>query len=265
MSQPQTCKLAFASAPPPSPPSSAQYYRDICVAELMDMIDIQYGEYKKSFRQVVNDSDLAADIIVLGLGTAGALAPGNTTKSILAGTAAAVTGAKAAVSADVLYNASIIVIINQMDTDRQNERCIIQMQLNNPVSPTNPPPGPTTLTTTTTTTVTSANTSTPTLKQTTTTPNVAVTPMKTYSMQEASNDLIQYYEVGTFTHALQALQAKSGSQAVAAKQQATNQKTGTTATAGTTSTTGTPATPGGTGAAAGSTPSGSSTGGCSSS
>jgi hypothetical protein len=194
------------------------------------MIDIQYDEYKKSFRQVVNDSDLAADIIILGLGTAGALAPANTTKSILAGTAAAVTGAKAAVSADVLYNASIMMVINQMDTDRQNERCIIQMRLNNPVPP-------------------------------------AVAPMKTYSMQEASNDLIQYYEAGTFTHALQSLQAKSGSQAVAAKQQATNQKTGTMTTTETTAITGATAknASGSTGATAGSTPNGSSTGSCSSS
>jgi uncharacterized membrane protein YgcG len=219
MTLPPTCVSAYGTPP-------SKYDRDVCVDELMAMIDTQYDEYKKSFRQATDDSNLAADIAVIGLGSAGALVPAKTTKAILSATAAAVTGAKAAVDSDVFYNSSILVVINQMDTDRQNERCLITKLLKNDVPSTHPSSIPTTLTMTTTTTVTAANSNKPTIKQTTMTPNISPSPPTTYSMYEASGDLVAYYQAGTFTHALQSLQAKTGSQAVAAKQQVKDQKTG---------------------------------------
>lgn len=225
MTQPSACTQAYMNP-------SSKYYRDICINELMSMIDIQYGEYKKSFRQVVDDSTLVADLAVIGLGSAGALVPAKTTKSILSGTAAAITGAKAAVDSDVFFNSSILVVINQMDADRQNERCVIIEQLKNDIPTANPPPLPTALTMTTTTIVSDANTNTKRLKQSTTMPNISPAPQKTYSMYDASNDLVQYYQAGTFTHALQSLQAKTGSQATKAKQQVKDQKTGTNSTSG---------------------------------
>jgi hypothetical protein len=230
MTQPEECQTAFGPPPSAATVATAQIYRDECVKELMDLIDFEYNEYKKSFRQAVDDSNLGADLAVLGLGTAGALTPGTVTKSILSGTAAAVTGAKTSINADVLYNSSILVVINQMDTDRQNEKCLILSQLDNPPPSTAPATTPVTLTLNTTTTVKSSNTSAPKLQPQSSTNSVKVSPTKTYSMVDASNDLIQYYQAGTFTHALQSLQAKTGAQAVAAKQQVNNQKTGNTPT-----------------------------------
>jgi hypothetical protein len=227
MQLPSECSVAYGTSPSGSPPPS-KYYRDQCINDLMAMIDVQYDEYKKSFRQVTDNSNLAADLAVIGLGSAGALVPGKTTKAILSGTAAAVTGAKAAVDSDVFYNSSILVVINQMDADRQTENCLITQRMKNDITSTNPGPVPTSLSTSTTTTVMAANSPKPTLKQTTTTPAVAPTPPTTYSMYDASKDLVAYYQAGTFTHALQSLQAKTGAQAVAAKQQTNNQKTGNT-------------------------------------
>lgn len=228
MQPPQACVYAYGTLE--NPP--LKYYRDMCVNELMTMIDVQYDEYKKSFRQATDDSNLAADIAVIGLGSAGALVAGKTAKSILSGTAAAITGTKAAIDSDVFYNSSILVVINQMDTDRQNERCLIMQELKEDVPRTDSPPAPTTLTMTTMTTVTAANSKNPTAKQTTTTPNISPAPPATYSMYEASGDLVAYYQAGTFTHALQSLQAKTGSQAVAAKQQVNDQKTGNSPSSG---------------------------------
>lgn len=217
MTPPDPCSDAYGT------PSKSN--RDACISELMTMIDVQYDEYIKSFRQVADDSNLAADAAVIGLGSAGALLSGTAPK-ILSGAAAAVTGTKAAVNSDVFYNSSILAVINQMQTDRQNEKCLILQQQKNDIPSTNPPPVTTTLTVTATTKVTAANSKQPTMKPATTTTNVSPAPPATYSMYQASGDLLAYYQAGTFTHALQSLQAKTGAQAVAAKQQVNDQKTG---------------------------------------
>lgn len=212
--------------------------RDVCVKELIDIIDIQYAEYKRNLVKVVNSGDLAADILILGLGSATTLVPGKTTKSILGAISAGIGGSRTAINADVLYNSSILIIINQMDTDRATLHCTILTQLKNdtPKRAGTTALTPTKLTVTATTTVASANLQ-PTVKPITTTTQVVTDPPQTYSMVDASSDLILYYQAGTFTHALQALEAKTGSQATNSKNTVTNIKTGKTSSSTTNSTT----------------------------
>lgn len=56
--------------------------RDDCVKALMAMIDMQYGQFRDGLLKIVDNSDFAADLALLGLGGATALVPGKTTKSI---------------------------------------------------------------------------------------------------------------------------------------------------------------------------------------
>jgi hypothetical protein len=216
-----------------------QMDRDNCVVALMAMVDKQYDEFRDGLLKLVDDSDLVTDVAILGLGSATTLVPGKTTKSILGAISAGFAGTKAAINSDILYNTSIVIIINQMDTDRATQRCTITTELKNGMPSTataTTPSTPTTLTLMTSTTVNSANAKTPAPQATTTLKGVNPAPPQTYSMYDASADLVQYYMAGTFTHALQALEAKTGSQATESKQQANNAKTGVTASSTTTTT-----------------------------
>lgn len=216
------CRGAYAA-------NAVEATRNNCVKALMAMIDIRYGEFRDGLVKLVDDSDLAADVAILGLGSATGLVPGKTTKSILGAISGGIGGTKAAINSDVLYNTSIVIIINQMDSDRANQRCLILNGLKNNV-PINQLPAPTAVAITSmTTTVKVANGKPAATTKVAGPTSVTASPPPTYSMYDASSDLIQYYEAGTFTHALQALEAKTGSQATASKQQAANLKAGNTA------------------------------------
>ena len=220
MTRPQVCNLAFVSI-------NEQAYRDACIQDLISIIDAQYAEYKRSLLNIVNDFHLGENLLTIALGQAIALAPGKTEKSILGAVSAGVAGARTAVDTELLYQASIVALINQMDTDRATQDCTILARQKNPTPPSAPPPATATkLSVTTMTTVKGANSQMPAPKPSILTTEVAADPPASYSMRQASVDLLQYYEAGTFTHALQSLQAKTGSQATKAKQQVTNQKTG---------------------------------------
>jgi len=208
---------------------SVQSSRDLCVNELLGMIDISYHLYRRALIDGVNGGNLVADMLTLGFGTATALVPGATTKAIFGGVIAGINGTKSDVNADVLYNSSIVVITNQMDSDRAAALDTILTRMKSP-----PPPGannlpvPSTISLTTTIDVGQSGTGTPQTKSTTT--KTTPDPPKTYTIADASLDLIVYYEAGSFTHALQSLQAKTGKTAKDCKQQVTNNKTGTTNT-----------------------------------
>lgn len=226
------CRNAYSYDGASADAAIYQVHRDNCIMALMAMIDMQYDKFRDGLLKLVDDSDLLADIAILGLGSATTLVPGKTTKSILGAISAGIAGSKAAVNSDVLYNSSIILVINQMDADRSNQRCTIITEMKNAIPSTitsTTSSTPRTLTLTTSTTVNSANL-TPAPAATSTLKGVNPAPPQTYSMYDASADLVQYYIDGTFTHALQTLEAKTGSQATASKQQATNVKTGTSNT-----------------------------------
>jgi hypothetical protein len=223
MVQPRPCAAAFETF------DTDKADRDTCVKELLVMVDVRYAAFKKHLLGAVGETSLAADMASFGLGAAGSLVPGATTKSILSGLNGSIAATRTAVDADLLYNSSIIIIINQMDTDRANEKCAILAQLKNETSASDQSAPPLAVTLQSTTTV-GPPAAKPAKSPTTTTATVTPISLPTYTMYDASADLVQYYEDGTFAHALQALQAKSGSQATSSKQQLTDQKShGTTA------------------------------------
>jgi hypothetical protein len=201
--------------------------RDGCVKQIMLLIDTQYDAYERSLLGVVNQYNLASDITALGLTTAATLTGAKTTKTILSALAAGVIGVKGYVSSDLLYNLTVQVIINQMNTDRATSHCTILTQLKKQTPPAIGTPAPQTLTlsSATTTTVTVPAGGTATAKTTTAALKVSPAPAQTYSMLDAASDLIQFYKAGTIRNAMTSLQQKTGSQSTAAKQQLQNVKT----------------------------------------
>jgi hypothetical protein len=106
--------------------------------------------------RAVDTGHAAADIIGIGLGSAGALVAGATTVS------AGVAGARGKIDADILYSNSITLIITQMDADRADWKGRIIAQMTGQKS-------------------------------------------NEYTMYQAANDLLAYFEAGTWDHALVSL------------------------------------------------------------
>lgn len=102
------------------PRNSAQRQscRDLITYARIRYIDINYESFRRRAFLEVSGGNAAADITVLGLGAAGALVPGATTKSILAAISAGIVGAKGIIDKDVLYNSGIQTLILKMDADR---------------------------------------------------------------------------------------------------------------------------------------------------
>jgi len=128
-SVPTTCGNLLNAAPG-GPTSIGD--RNSCIYAMMSIIDHAYYEYRKDLHRTVDVGHATADIIGIGLGSAGALVPGATTKSILAAISAGVAGARGKIDADILYSNSITLIITQMDADRADwkSRIIAQMSDN---------------------------------------------------------------------------------------------------------------------------------------
>jgi hypothetical protein len=226
-----------------------------CIYTLMGQIDLAYYNFRNDILRAINSGNLAFDALTVGLGTAGTLVPGATTKSILSGIITAANGTRAAINSDLFYNTSALILVAQMDLDRANEQDTILKQLGvSTLTQVNVPPSvstdvtkrvvtPTgTMTTDTRTTVkvtanpalpvppaaAPAPTGTPASVAAITTP----APPHPYTLYAASLDLMQYYEAGTWNHALVALQNRTGQQLTNCRAQVKALKTGT-ATPGT--------------------------------
>src|SRR5215469_13607815 len=125
-SVPTTCGTLLNAAPSDTVPVTE---RNACIYAMMTVIDRAYYEYRKDLHRAVDVGHAAADIIGIGLGSAGALVGGATTKSILAAISAGVAGARGKIDADILYSKSITLIITQMDADRADWKSRIIAQL----------------------------------------------------------------------------------------------------------------------------------------
>ena len=95
-----------------------QSCRDLITYARLKYADLNYERFRRDLFATVNGGNTAADLTILGLGSAGALVPGATTKAILAAISAGISGGKGIVDRDLLYNAGIQTLIQKMDGDR---------------------------------------------------------------------------------------------------------------------------------------------------
>lgn len=95
-----------------------QSCRDLITYARLKYADLNYERFRRELFQTVNGGNTAADLTILGLGSAGALVPGATTKAILAAISAGISGGKGIIDRDMLYNAGIQTLIQKMDGDR---------------------------------------------------------------------------------------------------------------------------------------------------
>ena len=207
-------------------------YRNNCIYTFINLIDDRYNDYKKNALRLVDTANLGADLGLLATNIAGTAVGGAGAKTILNGIAAGITGTRAAINSDVLYNTTIFTIVLQMDGDRANVHSqILQRIQNSTVGPSgaplaaapvvtgsveksvtvaNPPTAgaPTTTTTKTSTKIAPA----PGAKALAAELASSGAPPVSYTMYQAANDLLAYYEAGTWAHAMFAMQAKAGTQ-----------------------------------------------------
>ncbi len=98
--------------------SSRMKYRNDWLAGRMYAIDMQYTVYEAALTRERQGVGFGAAVAAIGLTTASTLVSAVATKDILAGTAGAVTGARAAYDNDVLLAHSVQWIQSQMRTRR---------------------------------------------------------------------------------------------------------------------------------------------------
>lgn len=98
--------------------AARQGCRDTITYARLKYTDLNYDRFRRELFAAVNGGNTAADLTILGLGSAGALVPGATTKAILAAISAGISGGKGIIDRDLLYNAAIQTLIQKMDGDR---------------------------------------------------------------------------------------------------------------------------------------------------
>lgn len=225
-------------------------YRNNCISIYMAAIDASYEQYKRDSIGLVGNLTAGADFTQTALSAASTAVGGVGAKTLLSGIATAVGTAKTQISADVLYNTSIQAAFAQMDADRNSQHAVIiqRMQNSNTANSSNtgdPASGgkapvakitkgtitkkltidvpPTAHAPESTVQVTSTRTipAPPKPKAPTTSNNA----LPAYTMYEAANDLVVYYNDGTFAHGVVSLQEQAGAQATNCKATVKNLKT----------------------------------------
>jgi hypothetical protein len=135
-----------------------------CFWTFKSAIDANYQHYKTSLVHADDVGNLTADLVALGLTTAGAITPGAAGPRLFSALATGVLGVKSYVNEDVLFKQTVTMITNEMDSDRADAYAKIA-------------------------------------------PHLQLSP---YPYAEVVDDMLVYYEAGTFQHAMGSLQAKAG-------------------------------------------------------
>jgi hypothetical protein len=237
---------------PPQNENVFERYRDNCISIYMAAIDLSYEQYKRDSISLVGNLDAGADFVQTALSAASTAVGAAGTKTLLSALATGVGTSKTTISADVLYNNSILAVFAQMDADRNSQHGVILQRIqngttNSGTSGSTPTPASPTVSGTVTRKLTvaipatakaPASTAQVTSTRTIPAPHAAAPdgaqkkPMP-YTMYQAANDLLIYYEDGTFAHAVVSLHEQTGAQATNCK--ATVKSLKTTGTKGGTS------------------------------
>jgi hypothetical protein len=103
--------------------------RDLIVNSLVQAIDIQYDDFRQQLFRSSGGLNLASDVTVLGLSGAGTLLSPAGTKAILAGISGFVTGTKASIDKNLLFDKTVLLLIDRMDVLRAAKLLDIQKGL----------------------------------------------------------------------------------------------------------------------------------------
>lgn len=226
---------------------------------IIDAIDLRFYEFKGELLGLVGGGNAAIDIGAAALAVASSASGAKEAKTILSGLAGLLLTSRQFFTADVLYNTSIVVALQQMDGDRKQAEAIILQRMQDGSSTTTPGnAGSTPPTKSSTAKVTkgiitknltievpetaTAAASTVIITSTRTIPAPPAAPAKQgagnqnpapsgsakvvplYTMVEAANDLLAYYEAGTFAHAIVSMNENAGAQATNCKAAVNNVK-----------------------------------------
>jgi hypothetical protein len=103
--------------------------RDLIVNSLVQAIDLQYDVFRQQLYRSSGALNLGADVVVLGLSGVGSLITAATTKSILAAVAGFVTGTKTSIDKNLLFDKTVLVLVDRMDAIRKERLLEIQKGL----------------------------------------------------------------------------------------------------------------------------------------
>jgi hypothetical protein len=101
------------------PAADKQAYRDEVVNGRIMAVDINFNIFEQAFSEEGITTNVVTDWTVIGLGGAGSIVGGASTKSILAATSGAITGAKGSIDKEVYYNKTMPVLLSQMEALRK--------------------------------------------------------------------------------------------------------------------------------------------------
>jgi hypothetical protein len=145
--------------------------RDRILWTFIGLIDQNYYNYSDALRRHKGYSDFGGSIASLGLNTAGTLVAGSGVKTTLAALAGAVTATKTSFNKDILLDQSIAGIIAKMDELRAQKKLEIAGAMQKHTEHTD--------------------------------------GLNGYGLEQGVDDLVDYYNAGTMTYALEKMQKDS--------------------------------------------------------
>jgi hypothetical protein len=101
------------------PSTEKQAYRDDVVNGRIRAVDINFNAFEQALSKEGIGINVATDWAVIGLGGAGAIVGGASTKSILSATSGAITGAKGSIDKHVFFEKTMPVLLSQMEALRK--------------------------------------------------------------------------------------------------------------------------------------------------
>jgi hypothetical protein len=103
-------------------PDLRRQIRDEIIYRQLTAYDLEFSQFERTLSVNNNAFSLSSDTAILGLGAAGAVVGGVTTKAALAAASAFVVGTTTAVDKDLFYQATLPALIAQMESRRLQAR-----------------------------------------------------------------------------------------------------------------------------------------------
>jgi hypothetical protein len=103
--------------------------RDLIVNSLVQAIDLQYDDFRQQLFRSSGGLNVTSDVAVLGLSAAGTLLSPAGTKAILAGISGVITGTKASIDKNLLFDKTVLLLLDRMDVLRSAKLLDIQKGL----------------------------------------------------------------------------------------------------------------------------------------
>lgn len=173
----------------PAADTAGQAAINTCIYALKRIIDDQYREYRIAVHSLAAGGNAVFDVAGLAFSTAAMASPANAAKTILAAVAAGALGLKTALNEDLLYKQAIETVLNQMDGDRDRQFAIMLSRMSAGLQPGGP----------------------------------------VYTMGAAKDDLLIYFQAGTFDHGITSLQVAAAANKANCQAQLDNAKLATAA------------------------------------